>query len=197
MARPAPAADVVEAASALDYRAMVLVYLVVPVDRFTEFDAHYFPGKDVRITRLSEPKNYAGVTEPAGTTVLCAELPCSPVDPVWTDSDGELARLVATDLETAGVPLPRPPSSVTVRRLRHAYPVYTRDFASPFEALDEWAAGLPRLLTFGRQGLFAHDNTHHALAMAYAAAACLDPAGFDHARWGRYREEFQKHVVVD
>jgi protoporphyrinogen oxidase len=86
---------------------------------------------------------------------------------------------------------------VHVRRLRHAYPIYTRGFAAPFRALDEWAASLPRLLSFGRQGLFAHDNTHHALAMAYAAVDCLGPDGFDAAKWGRYRVEFEKHVVVD
>lgn len=197
MTQPAPPQDVVRAATALGYRAMVLVYLTIPVDRFTEYDAHYFPGADVRVTRLSEPKNYAGVPKPVGTTVLCAELPCSPEDPVWTQSDEELARLVAGDLDSAGVPLPRPPSEIVVRRLRHAYPIYTRDFAAPFEALDHWAAGLPRLLTFGRQGLFAHDNTHHALAMAYAAVDCLDQGEFDDAKWARYREDFQKHVVVD
>ena len=32
--------------------------------------------------------------------------------------------------------------------------------------LDRWAEGLGGLLTFGRQGLFAHDNTHHALESA-------------------------------
>ena len=35
---------------------MLLVYLVLETDRFTEFDAHYFPS-GVPFTRLSEPKN--------------------------------------------------------------------------------------------------------------------------------------------
>ena len=42
-------------------------YVEVPVDRFTEYDAHYFPDETVRITRLSEPKNYAALGEPRGT----------------------------------------------------------------------------------------------------------------------------------
>ena len=197
MTRPAPPQAILEAASALDYRAMVLVYLEVPVDRFTEFDAHYFPGPDVTITRLSEPKNYAGVSEPAGRTVLCAELPCSPDDPHWSSSDEELGRIVAGDLERAGIPLPTAPLSVSIRRLRHAYPIYTLGFEQPFHELDEWARALPRLLSFGRQGLFAHDNTHHALAMAYAAVDCLGASGFDAAAWDRHRVEFEKHVVVD
>ena len=40
--------------------------------------------------------------------------------------------------------------------------------------MDRWLGELERLLTFGRQGLFVHDNTHHALYMAYAAV----PAGY-------------------
>lgn len=197
MTRPAPTPRVLEAATSLDYRAMLLIYLELPMHRFSEYDAHYFPGSDVTITRLSEPKNYSGVVEPEGRTIVCAELPCSPDDPEWSASDETLARVVLDDLARAGLGGAREPTHVHVRRLRHAYPIYTRAFAEPFAELDRWASGQPRLLSFGRQGLFAHDNTHHALAMAYAAAACLGPEGFDEEEWGRYRKEFEKHVVVD
>jgi len=197
MIRPAPPADVLRAASALDFRAMVLVYLELPIHRFTEFDAHYFPGSEVFITRLSEPKNYSGAPEPEGRTVLCAELPCSPDDGVWGSSDEDLGRIVVRDLETAGIPLPGSPVGIHVRRLRQAYPIYSRSYGEAFTILDRWASGLPRLLSFGRQGLFAHDNTHHALAMAYAAADCMTPDGFDSGKWSRHRLDFEKHVVVD
>ncbi len=63
--------------------------------------------------------------------------------------------------------------------------------------LDQWVETVPKLLSYGRQGLFAHDNTHHALAMAYAAADCLEPSGFRADRWASYREEFEKHIVED
>lgn len=185
------------AAGAMSYRSMVLVYLELAVDRFTEFDAHYFPGADVRLTRLSEPKNYAGREEPAGRTVLCAELPCSPADPWWTADPETLGSLVAEDLARSGLPLPTPPASVQVRRLPQAYPIYLNGYEEPFGVLDRWADSLPRFLSYGRQGLFAHDNTHHALAMAYAAVDCFGPGGFDHARWAVHRREFETHVVED
>lgn len=194
---PAPPPHVTEAASRIAYRAMVLVYLELPVDRFTEFDAHYFPGADIAITRLSEPKNYAAREEPSGQTTLCAELPCDADDEIWNQSDEELGQRVAVDLRTAGVPLPGRPSAVHVRRLRYAYPVYLNGYEGPFGELDRWADALPRLLTYGRQGLFAHDNTHHALFMAYRAADCLGPDGFDEARWREHRKVFETHVVED
>jgi protoporphyrinogen oxidase len=193
---PAPAA-VLEAAAALRFRAMMLVYLELPVDRFTEFDAHYFPGSDTRMTRMSEPKNYAALEEPRGRTTLCAELPCAVTDECWTWDEASLGNLIAADLLRAGIPLPAPPTRVHVRRLEQAYPIYLTGYERAFAVLDQWASSLPNMLSYGRQGLFAHDNTHHALAMAYAAADCLGPTGFDHASWKGYRKAFATHVVED
>ncbi|MGH7657096.1 MAG: FAD-dependent oxidoreductase, partial [Gemmatimonadales bacterium] len=130
-------------------------------------------------------------------TVLCAELPCSRTDDVWTMSDDALGRLVSDDLARSGIPLPVEPMAVHTRRLPQAYPIYQRGYEKPFGRLDAWADSLPRLLTYGRQGLFAHDNTHHALYMAYAAVDCLRNGDFDHGRWEKYREEFSRHVVED
>lgn len=186
------------AAPGIDYRAMLLVYLQLDVDRFTPIDAHYFPEPGIAITRLSEPKNYGDTGLPRGSTVLCAELPCSPDDAAWSLPDEALGELVVRDIRTAGLPLARPPVAVHVRRLRHAYPIYLGGYEGHFDAYDAWAAAQPGLLTFGRQGLFAHDNTHHALYMAYCAADCLGEDGrFDDGRWQQYRSVFATHVVED
>ena len=51
---------------------------------------------------------------------------------------------------------------------------------------------------FGRQPLFAHDNTHHGLAMGRAAAACLGPGGIVRpSPLALAREGFRDHVVED
>ena len=195
--QPAPEPRVLAAAQDIGFRAMVLVYVKLPVQQYTTTDAHYFPEGNVRVTRLSEPKNYFRLTEPKGTTVLCAEYPCSVGDELWSASDDELAKILAADAATAGIPLPAAPVDVHVRRLSQAYPIYLNGYEKPLGVLDDWAASLPNLLVYGRQGLFAHDNTHHALFMAYSAVDCLTPGGFDLARWADYREIFKSHVVED
>jgi protoporphyrinogen oxidase len=194
---PAPPPELTGPTPGIEYRAMILVYLQLDVDQFTPTDAHYFPEASIAITRLSEPKNYSDRAVPLGSTVLCAELPCAPGDAFWSMSDDELGALVARDIRTAGLPLTRPPIAVQVKRLRHAYPIYLSGYEKHFDALDRWASAQPRLLTFGRQGLFAHDNTHHALYMAYCAVECLTEEGFDEARWEAFRKEFARHVVED
>jgi len=198
LVEPAPPAEALAAAAAIDYRAMVLVYLELDVDRFTPTDAHYFPEEAFRATRISEPKNYSGTATPRGRTVLCAEIPCAVGDEVWTADEAPLGELVAADLERAGLPLARPPVAVFSRRLPHAYPIFRVGYEAPLARLEAWLETLPAFTSFGRQGAFAHDNTHHALAMAYAAAACLDArGGFDRARWAEHRREFARHVVED
>lgn len=197
MITPTAPSKVLNAANSLESRAMLLIYLELPVDQFTEYDAHYFPGANVSITRLSETKNYAVLAEPKNRTTICAELPCSTDDRFWTMTDEELGELVAGDLATAGIPLPADPVSITSKRLPHAYPIYSQGYEEHFDAIDSWVSDLPQLLSYGRQGLFAHDNTHHALAMAYAAVDCLDGDTFDLSKWEKYREVFETHVVED
>ena len=197
MMDPIAPPEVIEATEQIDYRAMVLAYLTVEVDQFTTTDAHYFPEENVCFTRLSEPKNYFRSTEPKGRTVLCAEIPCSPEDDIWGMSDEEVGAKVIADMATAGIPVPKQPTAIMTRRLRQAYPIYPLGYEVPLQVLDRWVNSIDGFLSYGRQGLFAHDNTHHALFMAYSAVDCLTDSGFDPKRWAEYREVFNTHVVED
>ncbi|MGH9672602.1 MAG: FAD-dependent oxidoreductase [Bryobacteraceae bacterium] len=192
-----PPSAVLAAAGALRYRAMILIYLALEADQFTGFDAHYFPGGEIAITRLSEPKHY-GLAGEAGRTVLCAELPCSTGDACWSATDEDLGALVVECLGRAGLPLRPRVGGIVTRRLPQAYPVYATGFRADFDRIDDWLAGLEGLLTLGRQGLFVHDNTHHTLAMAYAAAASVrDDGSLDREQWATARSAFESNVVED
>ncbi|MEX2598203.1 MAG: FAD-dependent oxidoreductase, partial [Dehalococcoidia bacterium] len=195
---PAAPSAVLAASEEMEFRAMVLVYLVLDTPQFTPYDAHYFPEEHISISRLSEPKNYSGVRSPGHTTVICAEIPCSLDSEAWSMDDASLGRFVMDGLQAAGLPVDVPVATVESRKLRHAYPVYRLGFEEAFATMDRWLAGFENLLTFGRQGLFAHDNTHHTLEMAYAAVDCLGSDGsFDRGRWGQFRVAFEQHAVVD
>ncbi|MEO6093134.1 MAG: FAD-dependent oxidoreductase [Novosphingobium sp.] len=196
--QPAAPPEVVEAAKAIRFRGMILIYLVLGTDQFTEYDAHYLPELSIPISRMSEPKNYNATGAPAGRTVLCAELPCDPHEKWWGMSDEELGKLYCEWLGQLGLPVNVPVLGCETRRLNHAYPVYDIGYEPRFAVIDEWLSSLEGLLVFGRQGLFAHDNTHHAFAMAYAAADVVRPDGsVDRAAWAEHRHEFETHTVED
>ena len=181
----------------IEHRAMLLVYLALDRRRWTAFDAHYLPGSDTALSRVSEPRNYRDGPDPDDRTVLCAEIPRAAGDELWARDAGALGRMVADDLAALGLP-PCDPIAVEVRRLPAAYPVYRPGFERTLAAAEEWVGSLPGVITLGRHGLHAHDNTHHALAMGWEAAAALRADGsFDGAQWARSRQGFRAHVVED
>lgn len=195
---PAPPQPVTEAVSRLEFRSMVLVYLELEQAQFTEFDAHYFPGADIPFTRISEPRNYTDRVDPESVTVLCAEVPCFRDDAVWGMNEGEFGELVKDGLASVGLPVTAKVRSITLRRIPFAYPLYREGYEENFEPADKWVNDIKGVLSFGRQGLYAHDNTHHAIYMAIKAVECLTPDGaIDEALWDGAREEFKKHVVED
>lgn len=195
---PPPPPEVIEAARAIRFRGMILVYLILGTDRFTEYDAHYFPELSIPISRMSEPKNYNSAAGPKDRTILCAELPCDPGEKWWDMTDDELGQHYCDWLGSLGLPVNVPVIRTETRRIAHAYPVYDIDYQRHFETVDNWLSSLDGFLSFGRQGLFAHDNTHHAFAMAYAAADVLTPeGGVDRAKWAAHRHDFESHRVED
>lgn len=185
-------ADITAAANAQRSRGAVLVYLVLDRSQWTEYDAHYLPSLDQIAHRVSEPRNYRdNADDPIDVTVLCAEIPCWPDDATWRQDDASLAARVADDLNQLG--LPTSPVDHAVRRVHAVYPVYELGFAPGLARVETWLASQPRVRTLGRQGLFAHDNTHHTLEMAWDAVATLD----DPTAWASARESFRSHVVED
>ena len=111
MAVPPPPADALAAASALEYRAMALVYLVLPRRRYTPFDAHYLPDGATPVTRVSEPRNYRDGPDPEGVTVLCAEIPCDAAGGLFAAPDEVLGEVAAEGLAEAAYRAPRSPAS--------------------------------------------------------------------------------------
>ena len=197
LVQPGPPPEVATAATGQRSRAMVLVYLAVDRAPWTAFDAHYLPDAGVATSRVSEPRNYRDGDDPPDRTVLCAEIPCWPGDGRWGAPDADLVAAAVDDLGRSGLPAVQP-SAWEVRRVPSVYPVYRPGFEADLAAVEGWLARFPVLLTLGRQGLFAHDNTHHALSMAYAAVDALGPDGvWNPGAWATARERFTHHVVED
>ena len=197
MLTPPPDDAVLEAASSLSWRSMVLLYLELGMRTYTPYDAHYFPGADTTFSRLSEPRNYSATPVPEDATGLCLEFPCDRGDAIWEADGDALGALAAGQLHAAGLPRPDPRAAFT-RRLTHAYPVYALDHRAHLDILETAIDRIPGLVTLGRQGLFAHDNVHHAMETGMTAAGCLDPgAGWDAESWAAARRGFREHTVVD
>ena len=196
-AMPAVPSDVADAASRLDHRGMLLVYLVIPRPQYTPFDAHYFPGQDTLVARLSEPKNYRDGDDPAESTVLCAEIPCDEGSDLWRMNSESLGGLVSRQLVEQGLPVTEH-IATEVRRLPCVYPKYRHGYQDDLDCIEAWVDEQPRLVTVGRLGLFVPDNLHHVIEMGNAVARVVNSDGnVDREAWRLRREEFRSNVVED
>ncbi|HTJ71655.1 MAG TPA: FAD-dependent oxidoreductase [Actinospica sp.] len=192
---PAPAFETIEAGAALRFRALLLVYAVHEGGRWTNHDVHYIPGGHTPVTRISEPANHRiNPDDPEDRSVVCFEIPCEIGDETWSADERQLSTLITETVAHSHLP-PMRLAWIQVKRLRQGYPVHHLGYRQHLDVLETWAASVPRLTTFGRQGLFTPDNVHHALAMGYQATDALGDTGFDQQRWGAARESFGAHLV--
>ncbi|MGI9017037.1 MAG: protoporphyrinogen/coproporphyrinogen oxidase [Euzebya sp.] len=183
--------------SPLSHRGVVLVYLVLQMPRYLEWDAHYIPDPSIPFVRLSEPKNYRDGPDPHDSTVLCAEVPCTVGDAVWQATDDSLAETVVDGIARLDLPLVNP-SDVQTIRLPRVYPRYDNVGAAALRGLLGVAEDLPGITLLGRQGLGVADNLHQVMDMAVAAAHSLRSDGsWDDTAWRRSRLGFDDHVVED
>lgn len=181
---PSLPAALVTALSSGRFRGLRLLYLVVPVSRWSDAEAWYFPGPEVSAARISEPRHYLGAMGETGSTVLCVELPADPGEPLWEEAADALVGLLRDQLAAIGLTLPEP-IAIKERRLPRAWPLHdaTREAAIP--ELDEALRARPGLLAFGRQARLGHDNLHHAMRTGLAVAEAIG----DDGRIGRSRFE--------
>ena len=168
--RPRPADDVLAAADATRFRALVFLFLTL--DRESVSDDHwiYFPGRDLIFNRVSEMRNFTPKAAPAGKTSLTVEISCDLDDEVWNASEEELYQRVVSGLVDAGLIRAEQVLDHFFLRSPHAYPTYDLNYEANLARLAYHLAGLSNLIVCGRQGLFRYINQDHAIEMGFCAA---------------------------
>lgn len=171
---PAPRAEVLAAARALEHVAIVFVYLEVLRPTVSADHWIYLPEKSLRVHRVSEFKNFSDTSAPGETTALCCEITCRAGDATWRMDLEEAARVAAADLEACGLVAAKETRPLDLARLPHAYPVYDLEYRERLERLRREVGLVEGLTTTGRQGLFRYDNMDHSIAMGREAAREVD-----------------------
>jgi protoporphyrinogen oxidase len=159
--------DVLRAADALRYRALVFVGVVVRRSRVLPASFVYF--REHSFNRISDLSQFGFEISPPGSTIVVAEIACNVKDDYWKDD--ELAkRDVVADLVREGLITKEEIVEIHVFRSAHAYPVYSLYYERHRQTLLEAVERTANMETAGRQGRFSYINTHVAMKMGYEAA---------------------------
>lgn len=168
--RPEPPAAVLAAANALDYRAMIFVFLEIDKPSVTQDHWVYFPDPQIVFNRISEMKNFSEDAAPSGKTSLTLEITCDVGDEIWNTPEDELLHRSIDELVACGLIERHQVLGHFFRRLRYAYPTYDIEFESKIGHMAYQLADYGNLVNAGRQALFRYVNTDHVMEMGFCAA---------------------------
>jgi len=147
-----------DAARALSWRHLRLLYLAVDRERVSDKIQVYFTEGHLPFKRIYEPKNLIPSMGRSGTTGLCVELCYFDGDETDRADEGALVEAVKEPL-CSFYGLPRDQVRfLFARRVRHAYAVYREGYRDALTALS--AALLPwdNFVSYGRQGSFRYNH---------------------------------------
>lgn len=196
MFEPQPPQHVMEAAKQLKYRSLIIIYLIIDKPKVLEDHWIFFPEKEFVFNRVSEQKNFSPNIAPADKTVLTAEISCESDDYMFGMSDNEMAELVITDLEKAGIVSRNEVGTAHVVRIERMYPVYDLSYRKNLRAVLDWLHSIQNFYTIGRQGLFAYTNTDHSLDMARKLTEQITQ-NKTRQEWEKTIEYFDAYKIVD
>jgi UDP-galactopyranose mutase len=169
--------------SRLEHRGLYLLHVAVP-DRALEDDAdtYYLPEEEFWIGRVSRVDRFSPELKERGEAILCLEIP----EGRWGRAMDfvPLADELKDQLVRARV-LCHSADMIELRQtfVPGVYPLYTRGWLEEWSAtLDELARIDPRIIPFGRQGLFLHCNMDHCVRIAEDAAEHVS-SGSTPAAW--------------
>jgi protoporphyrinogen oxidase len=168
--RPAAPPEVIEAAKALRYRGLVILFLVLDVEQVSPDHWVYVPSPEIGFCRMHEPKNWSPEMAPPDRTGLVLEYFCQQGDAVWQRAPEALAAEAARDLGRIGLVEPGRVRDQTVVRLPKAYPVYTLGYRRDLDIVTGYLGRFGNLYNIGRNASFLYTSSDHYIDMGLKAA---------------------------
>jgi protoporphyrinogen oxidase len=200
--RPNAPKEVIEAASRLKYRSLILVFIVVNKPKVMKDNWVFFPERKYVFSRVSEHNSFSRFIVEDGKSILTAEIPCEHDSDMYTSEDDYVFRRVMDDLEETGILQESDVEEFLVKKSGRVYPVYDLDYRENLGKVLKYLDGFNNLITLGRQGLYNYNNTDHCIDMSLKGASYID--GTVNGRpvkniqdWRETRRYFDAYRIVD
>lgn len=167
---PKPPKEVLNAATRLRYRDLVIVTIMVNRERVTDQTWIYIPERKIPFGRIHEPTNWSRKMAPEGKTLLVTEHFCFRGDDTWSASDEDLAERTIESLVNLGFIKRQEVMYKVILRIPKAYPLFEVGYAEHYKKICDYLDRYINLRLIGRGGLFKYYNMDHAMESGIAAA---------------------------
>lgn len=168
---PAPEEKIVQRANLLQYRALLLIYLVIDKKLITDSQLIYLLDKKFKCHRITEQKNFSPTTVPENQTIITVERGCDKNDELWNASDKELFEMVLDDVKHLEKFFTKEHiKDYFVERLDDVYPVFDLDYPTNIKQTLHYISAFENLVTTGRNGLFLNNDMHECMHLGIKGA---------------------------
>ena len=181
---PAPPQDILDAASKLKFRDLVIVTIMVNRERVTDQTWIYIPEQKIPFGRLHEPTNWSDMMAPAGKSLVVMEFFSFKGDSVWNETDERLKDITVENLEKLGFIKKDEVLDAVVVRVPKAYPLFEVGYNELCKKVYDYLALFSNLHVAGRTGMFRYYNMDHAIESGLDTAEKIilkgsNPVAFD------------------
>jgi protoporphyrinogen oxidase len=185
---PPPPAEVLDAASRLNYRDFLTVALVIDEADLFPDNWIYIHDPDVKVGRIQNFKNWSPHMVPDPTkTCLGLEYFCFEGDGLWAMADDRLVDLGRREIDQLGLARADTVVDGAVVRMPKAYPVYDGQYSGALRTIRAFLPTIPNLQLVGRNGMHRYNNQDHSMLTAMLAVQNIQ--GTSHDLWQVNTEE--------
>ena len=163
MLNPSPPDDVLDAASKLKFRDIVIVAIMINRKRVTDQTWIYIPEQKIPFGRIHEPTNWSERMAPEGKTLVVAEFFSFKGDGIWNESDERLVDITVENMEHLGFIKKHEVIDSAVVRVPKAYPLFEVGYKEICDKLYDYLSRFRNLHIAGRGGMFRYYNMDHAI----------------------------------
>jgi protoporphyrinogen oxidase len=186
-----------KAASGLQFRHLILVYVQVKRSQAFQDQWIFFPQRNVVFSRLFEQKQMNPELGPADRTMITADFTTAEGSELWQASDEALAERVVDGLvQTSFIKREEVVDSFVVRR-KNFYPRYDLEYARKMQLVSDKLRQVPNLLTTGRIGMYNYNNSDHCADMGRFIAEHLAAGELAPAIWRALEQRVGSYKIVD
>jgi len=193
---PQPPEEVINAAKELNYKDLIVIYLLINEEMILKDNWIFFPGKEVIFNRVSEQKSFSKYTCPEGQTALMVEITCNKSDSIYSKTDKEILDLVLKDMNKVKLLNKQTPFDFTIKKMENIYPIYSLSYKKNFEIILEYLRKIENLYSIGRNGLFNYNNMDHCVDMSMLLAKHIINKK-DKEEWDKLKQRFENYKIVD
>lgn len=163
MLKPSAPDDILDAASRLKFRDIVIVTIMINRKRVTDQTWIYIPEQKIPFGRIHEPTNWSEKMAPEGKTLIVAEFFSFKNDRIWNESNKRLVDITVENLEHLGFIKKHEVIDSAVVRVPKAYPLFEVGYKELSEKLYDYLSRFRNLHIAGRGGMFRYYNMDHAI----------------------------------